>query len=173
MIRIVSGRLLFTIGSLLPPAHCIVKPIGLFSKWYRQLCGRLILEKCGNNVNIYPRSQFSSQVELGDNSDIGSHCRLNGKVVIGENVIMGPEVVVFTSNHNINRTDIPIKYQGNTPMEPVYINDDVWIGSRAIILPGVSVGKGAVVAAGAVVTQNVPDFAIVGGNPAKVLKVRG
>ena len=86
---------------------------------------------------------------------------------------MGPEVVVFTSNHNINRTDIPIKYQGNTPMEPVYINDDVWIGSRAIILPGVSVGKGAVVAAGAVVTQNVPDFAIVGGNPAKVLKVRG
>lgn len=168
----ILGRFLFTAGFFLPSAHFIIRPIGLFAKNYRQLCGKMILDHCGNNVNIYPGAQFSSSVELGNNSDIGHKCRLNGKVIIGNNVIMGPEVVVFTSNHITDRTDIAIKYQGSTSIDPVVIGDDCWIGSRAIILPGVKIGKGAVVGAGAVVTKDIPDFAIVGGNPARVIKIR-
>ena len=156
----------------LPVAHCIIKPIGKFSKAFRALCGRMILTRCGHNVNIYPKAKFSSKVELGDNSDIGFEAKLNGKVIIGNNVIMGPEVHVYTTNHNTSRIDIPIKYQGNTEERPVFIGDDSWICERVIILPGVHIGKGCVVAAGAVVTKDVPDYAVVAGNSAKVVKLR-
>lgn len=171
-VKIIVGRLLYVLGSCLPNAHCVIKPVGIISKKYRQLCGLLILERCGKNVNIYPKAQFSSSVKLGDNSDIGYRCRINEQVSIGKNVIMGPEVVIFTSNHATSDIDTPIKYQGNTDVFPVVIADDCWIGSRAIILPGISIGKGAVVAAGAVVTKDVPEYTIVGGNPAKVIKYR-
>lgn len=172
-IRIMIGRILYGIlGTHLPVAHCFIKPLGWFSKYFRQMCGKMILEKCGKNVNIYPKAKFSSSVELGHNSDIGLAARLNGKVVIGNAVIMGPEVLVFTQNHNTSQTDIAIKYQGVTEEKPVYIGDGSWIGARAIILPGVHIGKGSVVAAGAVVTKNVPDYSVVAGNPARVVKQR-
>lgn len=61
----------FILGRNLPPAHCIIKPIGFVSKKIREYGGKLILTKCGNNVNIYPKSEFSSSVEIGNNSDIG------------------------------------------------------------------------------------------------------
>ena len=172
-LKVFIGRVLFAlIGSHLPVAHCFIKPIGIFSKNFRQLCGKLILAKCGDNVNIYPKSTFSSSVELGNNSDIGLSCRLNGKIIIGNDVIMGPEVLFYTQNHNSLRTDVAIKYQGNTIEKPIEIGDGSWIGARAIILPGVRIGIGAIIAAGAIVTKDVPDYSIVGGNPAKVIKNR-
>ena len=66
-----------------------------------------------------------------------------------------------------------MREQGFSEALPVVIGDDVWIGRRAMIMPGVKIGNGVVVAAGAVVTKDVPDFAIVGGVPAKILKIRG
>lgn len=171
-IKILMGRILYILGAKLPVAHCIIRPVGKFSKSFRQLCGKLILNKCGNNVNIYPRASFSSSVEIGDNSDIGYLARLNGKVIVGNDVIMGPEVVVYTQNHETRNTDIAIKYQGVTEEKCVYIGDGSWIGARSIILPGVKIGEGVVVAAGSIVTKDIPDFAVVGGNPAKVIKYR-
>lgn len=85
--------------------------------------------------------------------------------------MMGPDVAILTHTHRINRTDIPMGQQGSLVKE-VIIGDDVWIGMRSIIMPGVRVGNGAVIGAGAVVTKDVPDYAIVGGVPAKVLKYR-
>lgn len=93
-------------------------------------------------------------------------------VTIGKNVMMGPNVAIITENHRFDRMDVPIREQGYYDRKPVVINDDVWIGMRVIILPGVTVGKGAILAAGAVVTKDVPEYAIVGGNPAKVIKYR-
>lgn len=132
----------------------------------------MILEKCGTNVNIYPGASFSSSVELGDNSDIGLRCRLNGKVIIGQNVIMAPEVLMYTVNHSTSRTDVAIKYQGTTEMKPIFIGDDSWICARAIILRGVHIGKGCIIGAGAVVTSDIPDYAVATGNPAQVIKYR-
>lgn len=172
-IKKIYGRILyFILGRNLPPAHCIIKPIGFISKKIREYCGKLILTKCGNNVNIYPKSEFSSSVEIGNNSDIGYRARLNGKVIIGDNVIMGPEVIIYTKNHRIDSMDTAIKYQGETEEIPVYIGDDCWIYARSIILPGVKIGRGCVVAAGAVVTKDVPDYCVVGGNPASIIKKR-
>ena len=172
-IKIIIGRLLYSlIGRHLPVAHFIIRPIGIFSKKIRAFCGICILKKCGKNVNIYPKASFSSSVELGDNSDIGLAARINGKCIIGKDVIMGPEVVVYTTNHRTDRIDIPIKYQGNTDERPVVIGDGCWICSRAIILPGVTIGEGSVVAAGSIVTKDVPPFSIVAGNPARIVKKR-
>lgn len=170
-IKILLGKMIYsTLGRILPVAHFPI--LGALGKKVRAGTGKLILEKCGTNVNIYPGSKFSSSIELGDNSDIGWHCELNGKVVIGKNVIMAPEVVMYTVNHNTSRTDVAIKYQGITEMKPIYIDDDSWICTRVIILQGVHIGKGCVIGAGAVVTSDIPDYAIAAGNPAKVIRYR-
>jgi len=146
--------------------------VSLFSRRIRAFCGKLILSKCGKNVNIDRGAIFSSRVEIGDNSGIGINCRIDGKVTIGNNVMMAPECIIHTINHNFQRTDIPMNMQGNSDEKPVVIGDDVWIGSRVIILPNVKIGSGAILAAGAIVTKDVPEYAIVGGNPAKIIKYR-
>lgn len=85
--------------------------------------------------------------------------------------MMGPDVAILTSTHNIDRTDIPMGYQGGR-VAKVKIGNDVWIGMRSIILPGITIGNGVVIGAGAVVTKDVPDYAIVAGVPARIIKFR-
>lgn len=84
---------------------------------------------------------------------------------------MGPDVTILSQTHNIERTDIPMGKQGMREAE-VIIGNDVWIGMRSIIMPGVKIGDGAVIGAGAVVTKDVLDYAIVGGVPARIIKYR-
>ena len=86
--------------------------------------------------------------------------------------MMGPDVLIFTSNHRFSRLDIPMIEQGSSARKGVVIGNDVWIGERAIIMPGVEVGDGAVVGAGAVVRKSVPPLAIVIGNPAEIVDYR-
>ena len=172
-IRSVIGKFLYLIfGKYLPSAHCVFKPVGIVCKFIRAIEGRLILEKCGRGVNIYPKAQFSSKVELGNNSDIGYAARIQGKCVIGDNVMMGPEVMIWTINHTTSDLSVPMMYQGSEKEVPVTIGNDCWIGSRAIILPGVNIGNGVIIGAGAVVVNDIPDYAVAVGNPAKVVKYR-
>ena len=171
--RILLGIILYrTFGKMLPAADCYVKPMGLFGKRVRAICGKLILEKCGKNVNIYKDAVFSSRVELGGYSDIGYRCRIQGKCIIGEHVMMAPECQIWTQNHDTKRIEGKAWLSGNTPEEPVIIHDGVWIGSRVIILPGVTIKEGAVIGAGSIVTKDVPAYAIVGGNPARIIRYR-
>ena len=146
--------------------------INIGQRKFRAFCGRLILKKCGRNVNIEKGAVFSSRVSLGDNSGIGKKAILQGEVIIGDNVLMGPECIIYTRNHCFDRIDIPIREQGYNAEEPVVIGNDVWIGGRVIILPGVHIGNHSIIGAGAVVSKDVPDYAIVAGVPAKVLKYR-
>ena len=168
-IRLFIGRVLYLFASHLPASFFW---INIGQKQIRAFCGKLILEKCGRRVNIEKGAEFPSSVELGDDSGIGIRAQINGKVIIGNNVMMGPDVCIFTRNHACSRTDIPMDRQGFTPEQPVTIGDDVWIGAKVIILPGVHIGTGAILGAGAVVTKDVPEYAVVGGNPAKVIKMR-
>lgn len=123
-------------------------------------------------MNIEKGAVFSSSVELGDYSGIGVRAQIGGRTIIGKHVMMGPDVNIYVRNHMFNRTDIPMDQQGYSDDRPVIIGDDVWIGARVIILPGVHIGTGSVIGAGAVVTKDVPDYAVVGGNPAHILKMR-
>jgi len=108
-------------------------------------------------------------VLIGNHTRIGIHNTIIGPVTIGNHVNLAQGITVTALNHNFIDTTLRIDEQGIST-NPVVIGDDVWIGANAVILPGVTIGRHVVVAAGAVVTKDVPDNCVVGGIPAKVLK---
>ena len=108
-------------------------------------------------------------VLIGDNTRIGIHCTVIGPVTIGSHVNLAQGITVTALNHNFEDAAKRIDEQGIST-KPVVIGDDVWIGANAIILPGVTIGSHAVIAAGAVVTKDVPSHTLVAGVPAKVIK---
>jgi len=122
--------------------------------------------------NIYG-SQIGEGMKIGNNSNIGpySYIGCSGYIEIGNNVIISPRVSIYAENHLYDRMDIPIKEQGVKKLH-VKIEDDCWIAANSIILAGVTIGKGSVVAAGSVVTKNVPPNSIVAGVPAIIIKQR-
>ena len=131
-----------------------------------------IVKYCGKNVNIEQNVTFGEEMEIGENSTIGFNSDIYGPVIIGKNVMIGPELVVYTRNHETSRTDIPMMEQGGTEFRKVVIEDDVWIGRRVLVLPGVTIRKGCIVGAGAVVTKTFPEYSVIAGNPAIVVKSR-
>lgn len=112
-------------------------------------------------------------IKLGDEVAINIGAILGasemGEIVLGNNVLVGFNVVMRTSNHSCIKRDTPIKKQGHKTGK-ITIEDDVWIGSNAVILPNVTIGKGAIIGAGAIVNKSIPSYALAGGVPAKVLK---
>lgn len=142
------------------------------AKRLRAFCARHMLTSCGENVNVERHARFGRGVTLGDRSGIGINASIGEQTHIGSDVMMGPDCVIYTRNHRFDRLDIPMREQGYGPVEPVVIGDDCWIGGRVTILPGVHIGNGAVIAAGAVVTKDVPPYAVVGGVPARVIRNR-
>lgn len=170
-IKKLFGLLLYnSICKRLPSSCCFVG--GKVWKGCRAFCGRLMLASCGVNVNIEKGAVFSPKCTLGDNSGIGKYAIISGETHIGRNVMMGPYCIIYDRNHEFARTDIPMRCQGFQESKPVRIGDDVWIGARVIILPGAEIGNGVIIGAGAVVTGNIPDYAIIGGVPARVIKFR-
>lgn len=107
-------------------------------------------------------------VTIGDYTRIGIHCTVIGPVCIGNHVNLAQGITVTALNHIFKDSSRRIDEQG-VSTKPVVIGDDVWIGANAVILPGVTIGSHCVVAAGAVVTKDVPNHTLVGGIPAKVI----
>jgi acetyltransferase-like isoleucine patch superfamily enzyme len=95
---------------------------------------------------------------------------MHPSVMIGDNVMFGPGVQLHVNNHVFDSRFLPISEQGYVEKGPIVIKEGAWIGANAILLSGVSIGKNAVVAAGAVVVLDVPDYTVVGGVPARILK---
>jgi len=147
----------------------------IFNKLRYLICLGLFA-RCGENVYIERMVKFGdgSQIRIGDNSGLGRNTSiLGGPVTIGNYVLIGPNVLIYRGNHNYYRTDIPIRMQGISEGESLEICDDVWIGTNVIILRGCHrIGKGSIIGAGAVVTKDIPDYTIAGGNPAKILRSR-
>ena len=169
LIKKISGALLLAIGGLLP--HYSLGYTWKIPKAVRGLGARLYFEHCGKNVDIGKKIKVTSKLYLGDNSGIGDGCHIQGNVVIGCNVMMTPEVAIIATNHKHDRVDIPMNKQGEED-KPIEIGDDCWLGFRSIICAGVKIGKGSIVAAGAVVTKDVPDYSIAAGVPARVIRSR-
>ena len=124
-------------------------------------------------------SSFENNIYIGKikNISIGNNCQINENVFIqgahiGNNVMIAPNVALLSNMHNHSRTDIPMNLQGKKKGVPSIIKDDVWLGRNVIIMPGVCVGKGSIIAAGAVVSKDVPEYCIYGGVPAKLIKNR-
>jgi acetyltransferase-like isoleucine patch superfamily enzyme len=140
------------------------------SHHFRRLLYRLAGMKIGigSTIHMYATLYAPSGISIGRDSVIGEKVTMDGrgKLDIGNHVDFASEVMIYTGEHDINDNNFTAKYSSVT------IGDYVFVGPRAIILPGVRVGRGAVVGAGAVVTKDVADFAIVGGVPAKVIGER-
>ena len=154
-------------GSWLPES----RHLGI-AKRVRNFFGRKVMLECDASSNIERYAIFGKQCSIGKGSSIGVKCELYGLVEIGKDVMMGPEVVVYTSGHEHSRTDIPMIEQGSTHEKKVVIKDDCWIGRRVIIMPGVTIEKGCIIGAGAVVTRNTEPYGVYGGVPAKRIKDR-
>jgi acetyltransferase-like isoleucine patch superfamily enzyme len=137
---------------------------------FRQAIYRLSGIKLGSGSTIHMWARFydPKNIRIGEDSIVGDHAFLDGrdKLTIGNHVDIASEVLIYNSEHDLESDG----FQATSA--PVEIGDYVFIGPRAIILPGVKIGRGAVIAGGAVVTKDVPDFAIVGGVPAKVIGER-
>lgn len=139
------------------------------SYWVRHFFLRKVCKlKLGENTSILRHVRFicAYNVQIGDNCVLNSYCQLDGrvsKIIIGNNVDIAQETNIWTLEHDPN-SDTHYGKGGD-----VIIDDYVWIASRVTILPGVHIKKGAVVASGAVVTKDVPEFAIVGGVPARII----
>lgn len=147
----------------------------LFRKFRYQLC-RHIFEGIGKNVNISANVYFGngSNIVVGNNSGFGRNFWVqNTNLKIGNNVMMGQNVMILGGGHQNVRTDIPMIEQGNLGKSVLTIGDDVWIGARVIILGNTqTIGNGVIIGAGSVVTKPIPDFAVVAGNPARVIRFR-
>lgn len=115
------------------------------------------------------RLTLGQRCYLNKNVRLGS--RGNAPLTLGKDVMVGPNVVMDTSRHNDARLDIPMKAQGLS-YAPISVGDDVWIGANAVITCGVTIGCGCIIGAGAVVTRDIPDFAVAGGVPARVIRLR-
>jgi maltose O-acetyltransferase len=140
----------------------------------RSSIGTLVFDACGKNINIEKGANFGTGrgISVGSGSGLGINCKVRGPLEIGDDVMMGPEVLIMTSSHKFDRIDIPMSKQGDLPLKKVVIGSDVWIGARVIILPGITIGSGSIIGAGAVVTRDIPPFSVVGGVPARILKTR-
>jgi acetyltransferase-like isoleucine patch superfamily enzyme len=151
--------------------------------WLKTLILRVHGMKVGKRVEFYPGVLISTGKEaslsIGDDVDLawGVLITTKGGVSIGDRTWIGYRTMILSSNHGIPSERMPI-FQSSTETiipdvpKPVTIRNDVWIGCGVIILPGVTIGEGAVVAAGSVVTRDVEAFSIVGGCPARMIRMR-
>lgn len=149
----------------------MLKLVGYIPSHYiRRFLYRLDGVKIGKGSTIHMGAvfYFPETIVIGKDSIIGENAVLDGrdKLVIGDHVDIASEVMIYNAEHDINSPDF------KAITAPVEIGDYVFIGPRAIILPGVKIGRGAVVGAGAVVTRDVPEYTIVGGVPAKIIGER-
>jgi acetyltransferase-like isoleucine patch superfamily enzyme len=146
-----------------------------FTKQYT----KSLFKKIGKDVYLGKDGRFTEKtIAIGDHVYIGKGCcfqSAHGEIIIGNDVMFGPGVHIHGGNHEFKSighrmNEIGNKTEGDDGF--VTIQDDAWIGANAIILKGVTVGEGSIVSAGAVVTQDVAPYSIVGGNPARLIKMR-
>lgn len=149
-------------------------PFGAIGQWLRAALARVIFLEMGRNVRVHQDVHFGSgaRLRIGDNSALAPNCWIASDTTIGKDVMMAPEVTILSASHGTCLTDMPMRLQPVPPNRPVVIGDDVWLGTRIIVLPGVHVGSHSIIGAGSVVTKDVPPYSIVAGNPARVIRDR-
>lgn len=148
----------------------------IMSKWYKSQ-----MKQCGKNVSLHPSTSVYyglKNLSLGNNVSIPRYAHIfctEAPLTIGNNVIFGPAPTIITGDHRIDVIGKPIFFSyDKLPQNdlPVVIEDDVWVGAHVIILKGVTIGRGSVIAAGSVVNKSTPPYSISAGVPAKSIKFR-
>jgi maltose O-acetyltransferase len=149
-------------------------PGGKVFNLLRSKAASILFLEAGQNIVIKRGAYFGtgSKVRIGDRSQIGENSRMEHDTILGDDVMMGLEVMILATRHSHHRLTPPLIEQGYDERTPVVVGNDVWVGARAILLPGVQIGDHSIIAAGAVVTKDVEPYSIVAGVPAKKIKDR-
>lgn len=167
--------------SRLYPFHRFLHRLSNWKRWERikQVRGwhyQGLLAQAGHDLRVAAGVKVTDpdNVRVGDNCYLGENVELYAwgeQITLGNNVLVAAGVRMITRKHGFAEIDIPMGEQGYT-QAPITIEDDVWIGFQAIILPGVTVGGGSIVGANAVVTKDVDRYTVVGGVPARLIRAR-
>lgn len=170
MIEKIYLALYYIIAAKLPSSYF---PLGHFFNSVRIKLVKRFISGVGSNVKVQRGVRFGN----GKFISIGSHCEINENVyiqraVIGSYVMIAPNVAILGASHKFDSIEVPMILQGVDKVISPIIEDDVWIGRNVVIMPGVKIGKGSIIGAGAVVTKDVNPYSIMGGIPAKVIKSR-
>lgn len=162
----------YMIARNLPDSYLPV--VGPIANWIRIATCRHIFAKMGKVSVIQKGVQFGTgeSVEMGDYSGLGKNSLIPNNTKIGKYVMVGQDLFIVANNHRVDRTDIPMALQGSLPYEQTIIEDDVWIGTRVVILPGLHIPRGVIIGAGSVLSKNPGEYEIWGGVPAKFIKSR-
>jgi len=145
----------------------------LRSVYMRYVRFKLGLTGIGKGCWVIKKQRYiAKDLVLGDHSFIGVDCTIYPKVTIGKFALLAPNVSIIGADHRYNLLGTPICFSGREELKNTSIGNDVWIGQNAIIMAGINIGSGAIIAAGSVVTKDVPECVIVGGNPAKFIRDR-
>lgn len=166
--------LYYTFAKHLPKSTTPV--LGKASKKLRSFLCTQLFKTCGKKLVVENGVYFGNGNDISVGFEVGFgknfQCR-NVKLTVGDFLMMGEDVLFQGGKHAFERIDIPMGHQDGDGKSELNIANDVWIGARVIVLPGCKkIGTGVIVGAGSVVTKDIPDFAIVGGNPAKVIRFR-
>jgi len=159
------------LGPDIPITHCF----SYFPKYYEYICKQKFRE-FGENSELRPNAYAidCAGICIGDNVVIRHGCMMYGHneypLTIEDNVLLGPEVHIYSANHRYENRNVLISRQGHVAKGSVIIREGAWIGGKVTILPGVVIGKHSVIAAGSVVTKSVPDYTVFAGIPAKKIK---
>ena len=162
-------RILYEVmGKHLPATYTPL--VGKLAKCIRYALAKGFADSIGQNVVIEKNARIASSLRIGAYSGIGINALIDAEVTIGEYVMMGPDVAIYTHNHKHELNGSPFCLQGYEERKPVVIGNNVWIGTRCVILPGVHIGDNVVVGAGSVVTKDIPSCVLAAGSPARVVK---
>ena len=159
------------IGPDIPLTHWRLHFPRLGAKLARQ---KLAHFGCGSTLRPFCYLVETQHIVIGERVTIRPHTMLmadaHARIIIGDDVLIGTGVHMYVNNHRFDRADVLIADQGYYPSQDVIVEDDVWIGANAILLPGVRIGRHSVIAAGSVVTKSTEAFSVYGGIPARKLK---
>lgn len=155
--------------------HLPMQPFPGYKFFYklRYYCVKKLLLDCGRGVVVKNKCYFGNgrKLKVGNYSQLGQNSRLNGNITLGDYIMMGPDVVIMAVTHDISNKSLPMVDPSHPSIEdPVVIGSNVWIGTRAIIMPGVTIGDNCIIGSGAVVTKSFPNNSIIAGVPAKFIK---
>ena len=147
---------------------------GRFANRLRVALCKVIFKECGSIQTINRKVRFGSgkNVIIGDGSGIGANTEIPSSIIIGNNVILSRNCFILNRNHRFEDTEIPIVKQGFKEDKLTIIEDDCWIGMNSLLTPGRHIRTGTIVGMGSVLTKDFPEYAIVGGNPASLIKYR-
>lgn len=149
--------------------HCKLPGAPALRSW----CARRICAEVGSPVNIHAQVNLPPSLSMGSNAGIGQRTSFlgRGRVSLGPHVTMGPECLFITGDHPV--PEAGANFRDRTPVHAdIVVEEDVFLGARVTILPGVTIGRGAAVGAGSVVTRDVAPETVVGGNPARLIRAR-